>query len=303
MKVKKPSACESALVSLPEAVLVAVSGGVDSTALLQALVRTGRRPVVLHFDHDWDGSSRSTRDAVEALAKKFGLRCVTAQMKAGARRHHETTARRERYAFFSRVARRLKIIDLVLAHHADDQVETFLLQLLRGSGSASGGMETRAERDGLVLHRPWLGLWKKEIVAYARQQGLRWREDTSNHDSRHRRNVVRRRVLPYLRRQISPQVPENLLRAAEILRAESAWLDSLCAEANEKELKTASLRAMPLGRQRRIILRWLQRHAISNIGFADIEAVRSLLARPVPAKINLGGNRHARRRAGVIFIQ
>jgi tRNA(Ile)-lysidine synthetase-like protein len=296
--------CETALATLPASPLVAVSGGVDSVALLHALAATGRRPIVLHFDHGWRMESAADAQWVRAAARRHGLRFLAAKMRATAKAPREADARAARYAFFARIARKLKTPDLVLAHHADDQVETFLLQLLRGSGADGHGMEPVTRRHGLVLHRPWLGLWKREILAYARQNRLAWREDATNADPRHRRNRLRRRVLPSLRRLFGPRVDENLWRAAELARAEGQWLDALCAEvAAGAELALQPLRASPLAQQRRTILRWLQARGIADLSFADVEAVRGLLDRPLPAKINLAAGKFARRRAGKIFLQ
>jgi tRNA(Ile)-lysidine synthetase-like protein len=296
--------CETSLKLLPESLLVGVSGGIDSVALLHALVETGRKPVVLHFDHGWRVESAADAEWVRDLAKQFGLKCVTGTMRKSLKPHREADARAARYAFFARMARRLKIPHLVLAHQANDQVETFLMQLLRGSGAAGRGMDPVSERDGLVLHRPWLAIWKKEIMAYARHHRLKWRDDATNADTRHRRNLIRRRVLPYLQKQISGKVAENLWRAAEIMRAESEWLDALCGEmAGRAELSVKTLRAAPLAQQRRTILRWLQNHGVKDIGFADVEAMRGLLEKTIPAKINLSAGRFARRREGKIFVE
>ena len=299
--------CEAALTSLPESVLVGVSGGVDSVALLHALVATGRKPVVLHFDHGWRAESGADAVFVKNQAQKLGLKYVGAKMRntavTASRGHREADARDARYAFFTKAARQSRIPHLVLAHHADDQVETFLMQLLRGSGAAGRGMDPVSERDGLILHRPWLGVWKKEIVAYARRRKLTWREDATNADTRHRRNLIRRRVLPYLQKQFGKQVVENLFRAAEIARAESEWLDTLCAAANGPELAVKTLRAAPLAQQRRTLLRWMQGRGVKNISFADVEAVRGLLENVSFAKVNLSEGRFARRRAGKIFVE
>jgi tRNA(Ile)-lysidine synthetase-like protein len=298
-----PHPCENALAALPREVLVGVSGGVDSMALLHALVATGRRPVVLHFDHGWRADSGADAAFVADAARKLGLKFVGGKIgkKAPAR---EADARAARYAFFAKVARRLGLHDLVQGHHADDQVETFLMQLLRGAGAAGRGMEGRVVRDGLTLHRPWLGVWKKEIVAYARRKKLSWREDATNADTRHRRNLIRKRVLPYLQKQFGAAVTGNLLRAAEIARAEGEWLDLLCAQpAGQTELSAKKLRAMPVAQQRRVVLRWLQGRGVANLSFADVEAVRGLAERMEIAKVNLSGGRHARRRAGMIFVE
>ncbi len=297
-------ACEAALTSLPESLLIGVSGGVDSVALLHALAATGCKPVVLHFDHGWRAESGADAEWVRGLARKLGLKFVGGKMRAAKKGPREAEARAARYAFFAKVARRLGIRDLVLAHHADDQVETFLMQLLRGSGAAGRGMDAVSTRDGLVLHRPWLGVWKKEIVAYARRHKLSWREDATNTDTHHRRNRLRRQVLPYLQKQFGKQVVENLFRAAEIARAESEWLDALCAKAaREPELSVKALRMMSLAQQRRTILRWLQGRGVKDISFADVEATRGLLEKTIPAKINLSAGQFARRRAGKLFVE
>ena len=299
-----PTTCEAALASLPEALLVGVSGGVDSIALLHALVAAGRQPVVLHFDHGWRAKSGADADFVRDMARKYGLKYIGGKMCASAARgHREADARTARYTFFAKTAKRLGIHDVVLAHHADDQVETYLLQLLRGSGAAGRGMDAIRERDGLVVHRPWLGIWKKVIVAYARNHKLKWRDDATNADTRHRRNLIRLRLLPYLEKQFGPAVTENLFRAAEIARAEGEWLDTLCMAAQEPELSVKALRAAPLAQQRRTLLRWLQGRGVTNISFADVEAVRALLENEKTAKINLSAGRFARRRAGKLFVE
>jgi tRNA(Ile)-lysidine synthase len=298
------TACERALTTLPEALLTGVSGGVDSVALVHALVKMGRKPVVVHFDHGWRADSGADAKWVRDLAAQMDLKYVGGKMRASMTDHREAKARAARYAFFAKTARRLGILHLVLAHHADDQVETFLMQLLRGSGAAGRGMDALSERGGLVLHRPWLGIWKRDIAAYARRQKLEWREDATNDDTRHRRNLIRHCVVPYLHKQFGPHVVENLLRAAEIQRAESEWLDTLCAEtAREPELPVKALRAAPLAQQRRTILRWLQERGVKDIGFANVEAVRGLLESEIPAKVNLSEGRFARRRSGKIFME
>ena len=298
----KASALEAALAGLPQKLLVAVSGGIDSVSLLHALQSTGRKPAVVHFDHGWRSESSDDADFVREQARTLGLKFTVGKARKTKGRPREAKGRALRYAFFSRTAEKLGISDLVLAHQAEDQVETFLIQLLRGAGAGGCGMNSVTRRDGLILHRPWLGIWRKEIQEYARRHKLKWREDATNKDTRHRRNLLRQRVLPYLRRQISPQVAGNLWRAAEVARAEGEWLDSLCPEPGNIELDARNLRDAPVAQQRRVVLRWLQAREIRNLSFADVEAVRGLAKQMTPAKINLSAGKFARRRAGKIFI-
>ena len=295
--------CEAALTALPEKLLVGVSGGVDSMALLHALVAVGHRPVVLHFDHGWRVESAADAALVRKEVARLKLKFIGGRARDSVKKR-ESDARKARYVFFVQAANRLRISDLVQAHHADDQVETFLMQLLRGTGADGRGMDAVSRRETLIIHRPWLGIWKKEILAYARGKKLVWREDSSNADLGHRRNLVRRKILPYLKKQWSPQVAENLLRAAEISSAEGEWLDALCAEvAAGAELPVKALERCPLAQQRRTILRWLQKRAVKDISFADVEAVRGLLVHRTPAKINLSAGKFARRREGKIFVE
>lgn len=298
----------NALASLPISCLVGVSGGIDSVALLHALVAAGKEPVVLHFDHAWRPESRRDVEFVRELAAHFGLKFHTARASAVLKKS-EQTARTARWNFFEKAARKFRCKDLILAHNADDQVETFLLQLLRGGGSGARGMRpvTRREKQSIIVHRPWLGLWRSEIAAYAKCHHLAWHEDGTNRDTRLLRNRVRHRLLPYLKKQFSPDAPSALWRAAEILSAESEWLDELVAKskpnARDEKLSVRALRTLPVGHVRRILRQWLFHRGISDIGFDDIEAVRSLLSNRVPAKINLSADRHARRRSGFLFIE
>lgn len=301
-----PSPLQMALDSVPTRCLVGVSGGIDSVALLQALVAAGKQPVVLHFDHGWRGAT-STRDAefVRTLAKKWKLKCVVGKARASVKKT-EQSARAARWEFFAKAAAKLRCRELILAHNADDQVETFLLQLLRGGGSGARGMRTLSKRGTLNVHRPWLGIWRKEIIAHAKRNKLRWREDATNRDTHHRRNWLRHQLVPLLQKQISPDAPQALWRAAEILGAEGDWLEEVTARGpspTNAQLSVRTLRTLPVAHLRRLLRAWLAHHEIADISFEDIEAVRGLLTQTLPAKINLSGCCFARRRDGSLFLE
>ncbi len=221
----------------------------------------------------------------------------------------EMAAREARYNFFARVARRRRCRTIFLAHHADDLVETFLINLFRGSGSAGlAGMREistrRIEGTELTIGRPFLGLWRREIDQYVRKHRLQFREDLSNKDPGPLRNRIRRRIIPYLERALSRNIRQTIWRAAVITAEEENWIEHQLFEPEERELSTRKLRELPVALQRRQILKWLRRQNIANTGFDVTERVRSLLDhRSQTAKINLPQDRHVRRRAGKLFVE
>jgi tRNA(Ile)-lysidine synthase len=295
-------------------VLVGVSGGLDSTALLHALVREGfRKMVVVHLDHGLRGPA-GAGDArfVQRLARRLKLPVIAGRADVAALAREgklsiETAARQARYRFFAQAARQTRCRTLVLAHHADDQVETFLFNLLRGGGSGLGGMRARTVREiegvRLEMLRPWLGVWRSEIEAYAAREKVRWREDTTNASPEHTRNRIRARVLPMLAGEFGRDVRQSLWRAAEVLSAQQEWLNqSLTLDG--VELPVAALRALPEALQRHTIHQWLRRHRLPQISFTLIESIRAMLPPGAPrAKVNLPGGSYARRRAGQLFIE
>lgn len=296
--------------------LVGVSGGRDSVALLHLLRESGYGElVVCHLDHALRPESARDAEFVGDLAR--GWQCAVAVERvdvaalARARKISvETAARDARRAFFVAVGGCRRCGDLFLAHQADDQVETFLFRLLRGAGPA-GLAAMRPEAllpagaSPLRILRPLLGIWREEIDRYVRLHRLPFREDPSNADPAHTRNRIRAQVLPMLDREMGRSVRPALWRAAEVLGAEERWLsDWLEAEpAPGKCLIVKDLRAQPLARQRRVVRRWLSEQQAPTVGFDEVDLILSLLdAADGPARINLPGGWHARRRAGGIFL-
>ncbi|MEK0444788.1 MAG: tRNA(Ile)-lysidine synthase [Verrucomicrobiota bacterium] len=220
----------------------------------------------------------------------------------------EEAGREARYAFFCEVSRSHQGAPLVLAHHADDQVETFCFRLLRGAGTSGlGGMAPFSFReDGRVrVLRPLLSVWRWEIDAMVQDRGLAYREDPSNRDSRWTRNRIRHELLPEMERVMQRPVREAIWRAAEILRAEAEWMDT--CEGGEtvlgEVLDVDALGKMPLALRRRRVARWLRRQGCQGIGFSEVEAVLGLLVRLRPAKVNLSAGCFVRRRQGQIFVE
>ena len=257
---------------------------------------------------------RARADAafVKRLAQRLGLPILSARadVRGLAREQKlsiETAARQARYSFFAQAARQTRCRTLVLAHHADDQVETFLFNLLRGGGSGLGGMRPRSVReiDGVKLEilRPWLAVWRREIEAYVAREKIRYREDASNASIEHTRNRLRSRVIPMLAEQFGRDVRQSLWRAAEILGAQQDLLEQIPAPEGE-QLSVAALRPLPLALQRRAIHDWLRMHEVPQVSFRLVEDVRALLPPgAAAAKVNLPGDAFARRRAGILFVE
>jgi tRNA(Ile)-lysidine synthase TilS/MesJ len=221
----------------------------------------------------------------------------------------ETAARQARYGFFANIAKKRRCKSVFVAHHADDQVETFLWNLFRGAGqSGLAGMSAETEHivNGVALHmfRPLLGIWRSEIVEYIRVQKLRYREDASNASHDYTRNRIRNALLPEIEALFGGRnVSRSIWRVAEIVRAEDEWLDALTQSESTETLSVPDLRAQPVAQQRRRILKWLRFHGVPEPGFDHIEAVRQLVAHTEPAKVNLPGNWHARRREKKLFLE
>ena len=214
-------------------VVVAVSGGPDSVALLHLLL--DMRPAfdlaitIAHLDHALRGAeSDADRAYVEDLADRLGLPCVARREEVAAlarreRRSLEEAGRIARRRFLREVAASTGSRRVALGHHRGDQAESVLLRLIAGSGRGGlSGVRPVAER---LYVRPLFDCSREEILAYLEARGIPAREDISNADSRFPRNRVRHDVLPLLRAGFNPRVEEAIARTADILREEDAYLD------------------------------------------------------------------------------
>ncbi len=296
-------------IPLRRPLLVGVSGGRDSMALLQALRRIGfHNLIVCHLDHGLRGrDSRADARFVRKSAAGLDFELARARTKEFSRDHGcsiELAARDVRRAFFRECARRRRCRTLVLAHHADDQIETCLFQFFRGSGAAGlAGMRPSSMRDGLRVLRPLLGVRRNQIDAFADEEGIAFREDSTNAEFSATRNRIRHQVIPAIRQAFGESFGSAILRSAEIFRWEEEWAESQVPHPG-KDLDCAALRVLPEAIRQRTILRWLRNSAVPEPGFAETRRVAGLLdAANGPAKVSLPGNHQARRRAGKIFLE
>jgi len=324
--------------------LIGVSGGRDSVALLHWLIETGyKKLVICHLNHQLRGrSSEADARFVEKLAANYddkivgqalrppssqaGKRCACSTthlahvdleigstnirvLAAKKKMSIETTGREARYQFFARVAKHRRCHTIFLAHHADDLVETFLMNLFRGAGMTGlAGIREVSNRRlndvDLTLVRPFLGLWRSEIDQYVRKHRLKFREDASNKDLAPLRNRIRRRMIPSLEKTFGRKIRQSIWRAALIAAEEESWIEKQVPESTDSALAVAKLRVLPVALQRRVIFKWLRAEKIANVSFDLVESVRSLLDHEARvAKINLPQDQHLRRRAGRIFIE
>jgi tRNA(Ile)-lysidine synthase len=220
-----------------ERVGVAVSGGADSVALLLLLVELRKQLgvvlSVVHFNHKLRGKdSQADENFVAKLAAKCGMafHAGHADVAAEAKRKKanlEDTGRRARYAFFAGLVQGGDLDKVAVAHTADDQAETVLAHILRGTGLAGlGGIHPAV---GHVV-RPLLGVRRAQLRDYLRSKKQTWREDATNRDTTRMRARIRRKLIPILEKQFQPAVVEHLAMLAELAREDEGFLEALVDE-------------------------------------------------------------------------
>ena len=225
---------KSRMVHAGERVGVAVSGGADSVALLLLLLelrnKLGIVLSVVHFNHKLRGkASDADEKFVAKLAAKHGLEfhsasVYVAQKAKEERANLEDAARRARYDYFRSLVDSGTCARIAVAHTADDQAETVLAHLLRGTGLAGlGGIHPVA---GPVI-RPLLGVRREELRSFLRARKQTWREDATNRDTKRMRARIRKKLLPLLQKQFQPAIVEHLASLAELAREDEAFLDTL----------------------------------------------------------------------------
>ena len=312
-------------------ILVAVSGGVDSMVLLQtlnALAKTNRwRLTVAHLNHQLRGrSSDADERLVSRAAKSLGLGVVARRVDVQklartGKLSLEMAARKARHEFLAQMAARLKISHIAVAHHADDQVELFFLRLFRGAGSEGlAGMKWRGPSPAnpkIQLVRPLLECSKESLRDYAAANKIRFREDASNAWLDIQRNLIRRELLPLLKKNYQPALQKTILRLMEILRAESElvggiaeqWLASdsgtgilpvrTRTHGQDARATKGTFANLPLAIQRRSIQMQLQRNGVPA-DFALVERLRTAQGKPfsmmpqVTAQCDASGQLHFR---------
>jgi tRNA(Ile)-lysidine synthetase-like protein len=280
-------------------ILIAVSGGADSVVLLDLLAKKklakflgsqqpetrNQQLAIAHFNHGIHKQAKVHEKFVEALAKQYDLEIFVG--KAKQKLKNEAEARDARYAFLEKVAKSENCDRIALAHHADDQIETIFLNLIRGSGLT--GLAGMAETAGCKW-RPLLGIPKSKIADFAKKQKLKFVVDPTNSDEKFTRNFLRRDILPRIGK-LNPKYQMAILRFAKIGR-ENLELISLLAQewllrfTQKKSIALAAFSALPNALKREVI-RMIYLTAVGDLrGIEEkhIEEVLELAGNPAGGK-------------------
>jgi tRNA(Ile)-lysidine synthase len=305
------------LVLLGDRVLVAVSGGPDSAALLHLLhelrEELGLRLEVAHLQHGIRGDeAREDARFVAALAEQLGLPfhlkeidLPTMKTKAG-KGNLEELARAERYRFFADVVRERKLDKVATAHTRNDQAETVLMWMLRGAGMKGlGGIEPlhlikpnpSDGSESLTVVRPLIEVSKAEILEFLHERNLSYRVDRTNQDPALLRNWIRLDLLPSLQGRTGANIAERLSRQATLIRDEDRLLDQLAqqrydAMGGAKGLDRRMLLREPKALQRRVLRLWIEqmRGHLRGLDFVHVEELLRLIESKTPqGRISIPG--------------
>lgn len=229
--------CKNKLVKSKDRILIGVSGGPDSICLLHALdgIREeyGLKLFAAHVDHQLRSASKTDAAFVRETCKDMNVRLFTRRVTLAVSKHSdsiEQEARFKRYAFFTELARKHNIDSIALGHNLDDQAETVIMRLIRGSGlSGLSAMKPAAKYDGIDIIRPLLGITREKIRKYLSDSRIRYRIDRSNLSDKYARNRVRNRLLPLLEKEYNPNIKRTLATAAQSIAMDYDFIEHACA--------------------------------------------------------------------------
>lgn len=306
-----------------DTVAVAVSGGADSVVLLHALTEVAKgfalKLVVCHLNHNLRGAE-SERDLafVRGLSKRLGLRFVGARLKAGEisgmkGASIQAAARVKRYEFFEAVARRHKARKIALGHTLDDQAETVVMRLMKGS-SLKGLSGIPPVRGPFI--RPLIETSREEIEGFAEANGIEYVVDSSNLSDKYLRNDIRRNLMPLIRKEYNPNIAATLSRLATALRLDDEYMDACAGAGLEKALastgrNSVAIDCTALSRLHPALVNRAFLIAVRSLGPDDedwfasvhIDSFRALVSGERPnASIDLPGGLRAVREYGRVVI-
>ncbi|WP_082198129.1 tRNA lysidine(34) synthetase TilS [Bacillus sp. FJAT-26390] len=298
------AAAERGLWSTGDCIVVAVSGGPDSMALLHMLAASAKESdltiIAAHVNHGFRvQESAHELMVVQAFAEKLGIVCETVTFDMPSyieetRMNGQAASREKRYSFLHEIAARYGATRIALAHHADDQAETVLMRVIRGTGlTGLAGILSKRREKNVELIRPLLRMKKSDLLRYCEQHQIPYCTDSSNKERHYFRNIIRLDILPYLSRH-NPQLSQSLQRLAEVAGAEDEWMEKqtealfaqlVTLSPNECAIGCNDLHGLHVALQRRLIkliLSYLSKET-EKISFEQIETMRLAASAHAPA--------------------
>lgn len=275
-------------------IVVAVSGGADSVALLHILHRISlyRTPLTLicaHVHHGFRAESDAEAELVQKYAESLHIPFEMVHLNMPkyleeTGRNLQDAAREKRYAFLHEVAAKYKANSIALAHHADDQAETVMLHMLRGSGASGlSGMKIKRIEKNVELIRPCLRITKTDLEKLCEKEGLPYLIDSSNMNRKYLRNAIRLDVLPFLG-QYNGQLRESLYRMAEVISTEDDYMeavtektfaDMVSKSGDQLTFSVPAFKGLHVALQRRLI-KLILNYLPSNDEFATFSRIESI---------------------------
>jgi tRNA(Ile)-lysidine synthase len=252
----------------PGKYIVAVSGGVDSVVLLDVLSKLpGLTLTVAHYDHGIRKDSNKDRAFVQKLVAKYNLPFVFDEGNLGPSAS-EAVAREKRYKFLHRVREAAGASAIITAHHQNDVLETAILNILRGTGRK--GLSSLKSTDQII--RPVLDIPKDELVAYAKEHELAWREDPTNVDTKYLRNYIRHKIMPKLSADHKQQLLGHIKKAHELdEHIHARIINQLHQHEAHHILQRHWFIMLPHTVAREVMVLWLRNNDVTNIDRKMIE--------------------------------
>jgi tRNA(Ile)-lysidine synthase len=260
--------------------VLAVSGGVDSMALLDILSRQKRLELVVgHYDHGIRQSSASDSDFVRAAAKKYGLVFEAEKGNLGMGSSEET-ARHARYDFLNSVRDKHRAVSIITAHHQDDLIETAMINLLRGTGPRG----LIAIKSNANVLRPLIDVPKKEILQYAKKNQLEWVEDETNTDDKYLRNYIRRRLVAPMTAERRNQFLAHIKKIEDTSGETEQLITELSRRVllDERTIDRVAFSLLPKAISNEILAGWLKARGIKDLDRRTIERLAMAIKTSLP---------------------
>jgi len=300
----------TALFPKQSSILVAVSGGLDSMALLFALNQVASKNrwqlTVAHFNHELRGhASNADQRLVESFAEQHKINHISGAWSKDSKaiKEHglEMSAREARYDFLKKEAQIHQCKYIATAHHAGDQVETFLWRLMRGAGGKGlGGMHRVSDfykESEIMLARPLLKFSKQDLYQLAEDHAIPFHEDESNNDLKHLRNNIRKRLLPYLKRHFHAEIESPILQSQSLIFDESDFASQAALTWIDSEKCT------PFKRLHVAVQRWVIWHQLIDLAIVPKHYLIERLCESIERPFSIDKNRRLHRTAdGIIHV-